>query len=278
MIPEYTRDALEFDLHRVSSAPRVIPKLAALVRDPNINPEDVYEVIRHDPALTARLIALCRSASLNRQDDITTVAEAVQCLGFAQVYRIAVVVAFRNGFFIRFQAYRESADAVWRKALASACFMEEFAAEEGAPLGSAYTTGLLHMIGMFFLDWHCSQIPGAVLEETSLETQLANEKRLLGTTHLEVSAAALDYWGFPREVCEAIRLCGKPEEAGIHADKAARLQAAIHLARGLAGFSSRTVFAPKPKALSLKIGGKPVESFVPVIQQRLAAAIDFLRL
>jgi HD-like signal output (HDOD) protein len=278
MIPEYTREALEYELRRIPAAPRIIPKLAALVRDPNLNPEDVFEVIRHDPSLTARLIALCRSATVHRGSEVNTVSQAVQYLGFAQVYRIAVVVAFRSGFFVRFHAYQESADEVWRKALAVACFMEEFASETGDDMGESYTTGLLHMIGMFFLDWHCSQIPGAKIAKSTFETQLETERKLTGTTSLDISAMALDYWGFPKAICEPIRWSRAPQEGGVFGEQAARLQAAITLSQNLGVLTSRSVFGPRPKALSLLVGGKPVESFAPIVHQRLAAAIDFLRL
>lgn len=276
MTPAFSRETLEYELNRLSSAPRIIPKLAVLVKDPNMNPDDVLEVIRHDPALTMRLIAACKSAAINRGDEVTSVTEAVQCLGFAQVYRIAVVIAFRSGFCGRFFAYQESADTIWQRAVACACFMEEFAIERDEDLGTAYTTGLLHMIGMFFLDWHCSQVPGARIPVGHLARQIEAERKYSELTHMEVSALALEYWGFPKEISEPIRWYATPEKAGNFDRQARELQLAIALSQDIFN-PIRAIFGAKTRATQ-NPDKLPLETIVPKVQRRLQAAIDFLRL
>ena len=69
----YSQEILELELRRLSSAPRIVPRLAALVKDPNMNPEDVIEVIRHDPALTARVIGACKSAAVHHGGEVSNV-------------------------------------------------------------------------------------------------------------------------------------------------------------------------------------------------------------
>jgi HD-like signal output (HDOD) protein len=277
MTPAFTRDSLEFELHRLSSAPRIIPRLAVLVNDPNMNPDDVIEVIRHDPALTTRLMAACKSAAIHHGAEVTNVSEAVGCLGFAQVYRIAVVIAFRSGFCGRFQVYEESADAIWQRAVATACFMEEFALEQDGDLGSAYTIGLLHMIGMFLLDWHCAEIPGARIPVRNLAKQLEMERKYSAFTHLEATALALDFWGFPREIYEPIRWYDRPQEAGEFVTKASHLQLAVSLSHDLGSPAIKAVFGSRNRP-QLSPGGQSLDSLIPKVQRRLQAAIDFLRL
>ncbi|MFA5264410.1 MAG: HDOD domain-containing protein [Opitutaceae bacterium] len=273
----FTRDSLEFELHHLSSAPRIIPKLAVLVNDPNMDPDDVIEVIRHDPALTTRLIAACKSAAIHHGTDVTNVSEAVGCLGFAQVYRIAVVVAFRSGFCSRFQVYEESADATWQRAVATACFMEEFALEDNGDLGMAYTIGLLHMIGMFLLDWHCAQIPGARIPVRNLARQLEMERKLSAFTHMEATALALDFWGFPKEIYEPIRWYDRPKDAGAFETNASHLQLAVCLSHELGAPAIKSVFGVKNRP-HLSPGGQQLDSIIPKVQRKLQAAIDFLRL
>jgi HD-like signal output (HDOD) protein len=275
-MPAYTRDTLELDRRRISCAPRIIPKLAALVKDPNMNPEDVIEVIKHDPALTTRLIAACKSAAVNHGEDVATVVDAVNCLGFYKVYRIAVVIAFRSGFCCQFQAYEQSSDTIWQRAVATACFMEEFAEHEDDDLGVAYTIGLLHMIGMFLLDWHCSSIPGSRIPVRSLAKQIEAERLYCSITHMEVSALALDYWGFPEDVYGPIRWYATPGSAGPYATRALQLQLAVSLSHDVQN-PLKAIFGAKTKA-SMNPGNLPLETIIPRVQKRLQAAIDFLRI
>jgi len=278
MAAVYSLETLEYELQRLSSAPRIVPKLAALVRNPNLNPEDVIEVIRHDPSLTTRLIASCKSAAVHRGEDVTTVHEAVQCLGFSEVYRIAVVVAFRSGFCTRFKSYDASSDTVWQQAVAAACFMEEFALETDDELGTAYTVGLLHMIGMFLIDWHCSQIPGVRIPTRPFPRQLETERKLVGMGHMDISAMALEFWGFPPELCIPIRHYCEPSEAPrAHRLQAQRLQLAVGLAQDLNNPNLKAALAAKLRP-HLSPAGNPLEPIIPKVQRRLQVALNFLKL
>ena len=273
----YSQEILEFELRRLSSAPRIVPRLAALVKDPNMNPEDVIEVIRHDPALTARVIGACKSAAVHHGGEVSNVLEAVQCLGFNEVYRIAVVVAFRSGFCSRFSAYEISSDLVWKQAVAAACFMEEFALEEDQELGTPYTIGLLHMIGMFLIDWHCAQIPGARIPSRPFLRQLELERQHTGFTHMEISAMALEFWGFPREIVLPIRHYATPVEAGEFADTASALQLAVGLAQDISSPTLKNALVARTRP-HLSPAGTPLENMIPKVQRRLQSALDFLRL
>ena len=273
---ELTRDIVEVELHRLSAAPRIIPKLAALVRDPNMNPEDVIDVIRHDPALTARLIAACKSAAFHRQVQVSNVIEAVQCLGFAEVFRIATVVAFRSNFSGPFHVYAESADEVWQRAVAAACFMDEFALEEEGDHWAAYTTGLLHMIGVFFIDWHCAGRSGAVIPPRSMPEQLRIEVERTGFTHMEISALALDYWGFAREIYEPIRWYHEPERAGPYAHQAELLSLALDFSRAVLAETKLTAYHRWWYAHVVR-SSDPLDEVADRVQNRLQTVLEFLR-
>jgi HD-like signal output (HDOD) protein len=273
---ELTRDILEVELHRLSAAPRIIPKLAALVRDPNMNPEDVIDVIRHDPALTARLIAACKSAAFHRQVEVSNVIEAMQCLGFAEVFRIATVVAFRSSFSGPFHVYAESADEVWQRAVAAACFMDEFALEEEGDHWAAYTTGLLHMIGVFFIDWHCAGRSGDIIPLRSMSEQLRLEIKWTGFTHMELSALALDYWGFSREIYEPIRWYHEPQRAGPYAHQAELLGLALDFSRAILAETKLTAYHRWWYAHVVR-SADPLSEVADRVQNRLQTVLEFLR-
>ena len=273
---ELTRDILEVELHRLSAAPRIIPKLAALVRDPNMNPEDVIDIIRHDPALTARLIAACKSVAVHRQVAVSNVIEAVQCLGFAEVFRIATVVAFRGGFSGPLHAYAESAEEIWHRAVAAACFMDEFALAEEGDHWAAYTTGLLHMIGVFFIDWHCARRSGVVIPLCGMPEQLRIEVEKTGFTHMELSALALDYWGFSREIYEPIRWYHEPGRAGPYAHQAELLSLSLDFSRAVLAETELTAFHRWWYARVVR-SADPLCAVAGRVQRRLQTILDFLR-
>lgn len=261
----------------LSMAPRIVPRLLALIQNPNANPEDIIELLRLDAALTAALIAVCRSAAIKRGDEVETVDDAVRCLGFLGVYRIVVLAAFKSGYSDHFYAYEDSPDALWRRTVMAGYYMDEFADELGGNRGLCYSCGLLHAIGMFYIDWHCEdrQLPSIPVSNRDL--LLGIERTVTGTTHTELSATILDYWNFPAPIVEAIAYCDSIPELRHRHPLADALALAIRLAS-----ASKTELAqwslPEVEDKITTPGGNSLGPAIQRVEQLMQSTEHFMTL
>jgi HD-like signal output (HDOD) protein len=211
-------------------APRLVPRLLALVQDPDANPEDIIELIRMDAAISTMIIAVCRSAAIQRGEEVSSVDDAIRCLGFLGVYRIVLLLAFKRGYSDSFYLYRDTPNRLWRRTILTGYFMEEFADEIGANRATYYSCGLLHAIGMFYIDWHgeSRKLPPIQIEDR--RQMLSAERALVGHCHTELSAMILEFWGFPDTITKTVGQCdAAASQIGI-APGARHLALAIRLA------------------------------------------------
>ena len=87
---------IEVILRQVDQLPTLSPIAVRLLQIGNVEDADldgIVEVIESDPALTARLLGLCRRADKGLGDRITTVRRAVVMLGLEAVQAAALSVA-----------------------------------------------------------------------------------------------------------------------------------------------------------------------------------------
>ncbi|MFT6270235.1 MAG: HD-like signal output (HDOD) protein [Alphaproteobacteria bacterium] len=79
-----------------------LPAIALKVRkaadDPNINLNDMSDVIGQDPSLSARMVKIANSAYLGRMIKVTSTTQAVTRIGLFQVKNIATALAMEQLF------------------------------------------------------------------------------------------------------------------------------------------------------------------------------------
>jgi HD-like signal output (HDOD) protein len=88
---------------------------------------------------------------------------------------------------------------------------------------TAYTIGLLHSVGMVFVDKQLSA-NNAPIGTSPVEER---EVRLLGVNHAEVGAYVLRQWNFPDEITEPVRCQFDPLDCLAHG----KLACLLHVAR-----------------------------------------------
>src|SRR5215216_5933247 len=74
-------------------APRILPELLVLLRQEDIDSSRVVELISYDPAITAAVLRLCNSAYFAGGSPADDLQEAVNRLGFRQVYLLVAAVS-----------------------------------------------------------------------------------------------------------------------------------------------------------------------------------------
>jgi HD-like signal output (HDOD) protein len=143
-------DALLDGVSHLPPAPRVLPLLLSRLTDPDADVTEVVDLITFEPALTAKLIQICNSAFFSGGTPIDSVYEAVNRLGFRQVYQVVAAVT-GSRFFRSSGTSALDAHLLWRHSV-TAAFAALFVAEAvGVASDLAFTGGLLQDLGKLIL-------------------------------------------------------------------------------------------------------------------------------
>ncbi len=133
-------------------APKVLPRLKQLLGDGNSAMHEIVSLIRLDPGIAVRVLQTANSAYFSKGVRCVTVDEAVNRVGYNQVYEL-VSFAVASQVLVRpLEVYGLEADELWKMSVACALATEELAALSGQERDAAYTIGLLHSVGMVAID------------------------------------------------------------------------------------------------------------------------------
>ncbi len=167
-----------------------------------VDTQDVLEIIRPDPAMTAKLLQLVNSAFFGLPRQISDAREAIVFLGLGMIRDLLAAADVFQSFADDTRLPQDLYTTISAQGarVAETC---AFLAERSANVSIA---GLLHDIGLLVL---------AVCRPDPLATSLERSRRegtplhvveteLIGTTHGAVGAYMLSLWGFPYETVEAV--------------------------------------------------------------------------
>ena len=211
MTRHLTREGILFDIERLPASPRIIPRLQQLVDDVDLNPDEVIDSIKLDPGLAARILQACNCAAFAPVSRVDSIAEAVTRLGFQEIYRLVCFFVLKEGFPRALPSYRTTAAAIWHQSLTAAFLMEALVRDGSAEPTAAYTLGLLHRVGVFFIDRHLGREDEAVRFELDDPAYLEwEENEVVGLGSAEAGSLAMEAWGFPPSLFQPVRFQGDP--------------------------------------------------------------------
>ena len=135
-------------------APAVLPRLQTLLLSDSFKSNEVLDLVHIDPALAARLIHAAGSAICARGEPVRSLDEALYRLGSHEAYRLTATVAMSQFLNTPLQVYGIDPRTFWRQSVACALAMVDLAPAAQLDDRVAYTIGLLHAMGMIFIDHH----------------------------------------------------------------------------------------------------------------------------
>jgi HD-like signal output (HDOD) protein len=208
----------------------VLPRLQRLLTNPNSGLFKIIELVRLDPALTARVIQVSNSAWFGRGASCQTIEEAVNRVGFQQIYRLVATAAASTVLEKSLSTYRLDDKTVWRSAVACALAAELLAAHVGEVVAEAYTIGLLHAVGRVAIDSYLrGRMPAVEMVDAGFPADYSvTERDQLGFSNAEVGACMLSNWEFGPVAVEAVRAQYEPLTALLPYD---RMAAVLYAAR-----------------------------------------------
>lgn len=212
----------------------VLVQLQRLLADLNSGLDDIARLILFDAALTTRIIRLSNSAWFRRGLPCMSIEEAVNRIGFREVYHFVAVAVSSALVAQPVPAYGRDSLEMWTDSVACAFAAETLAARVGEDAGNAYLTGLLHAIGRLPVNQYLmslGRLTRPFADEGHPHDHSGAEFALLGFHQAEVAAQLLTMWEFQEEIFEPIRLQYDPLIAEDPHDRTASLLYAARLVR-----------------------------------------------
>jgi HD-like signal output (HDOD) protein len=216
------------EVKNLPSAPKVLPRLKQLLVDGNSAMHEIVALVRLDPGIAARVLQVANSAYFSKGVRCFTVEEAVNRVGYDQIYEL-VSYAVASQVLVRpLEIYSVEADELWTMSVTCALGAEALAAHTGQDRNVAYTIGLLHCVGMVALDeWALRSGQPLHFQLKSFPREAVDaERAILGFTQADTGSALLTHWEFPETISEPVRWQYTPRSSGSHVTMASLLYAA----------------------------------------------------
>ncbi len=272
---------LETLLRDLPPTPAVMPRLMAMLSDPESNTEDVLELIALDPGLASTVLRASRSAYYGaRGQSVDSVDEAIAAIGFKEVYRIVALYTLSEAAREPLVLYGLTPEMFWRKSVACALAMEMLCGEMGAPGTTGYTIGLLHAVGEVFVSRLARQASPKGLPLVAFANPLPipeQETAAAGLTQSEAAAYAMRHWFFPEAIIEPIEYQFNPHEAPVHTQMALRLRLGKWLTHLVLGDEAAARAVNPDFHFAITMPGNSFARMVDDLRNRLAEAAGSLQ-
>jgi putative nucleotidyltransferase with HDIG domain len=194
--------------------PTTAIKLMNVLNDPRSTVEDIVETIRYDQAITGQVLRLCNSAFFGLSRTVTSLNDAMLCLGSVKVLQLVMSV-HTNSMLSRKQiGYGLERGVLWKHSVAVALAASGIAQRLGGTMVNlVFTAGLLHDIGKVVLNEYVAdefmEIVRRVNEEHLSFSEA--ESNVLGFSHQEIGARIGEMWKLPEPIIRCIRYHHDPE-------------------------------------------------------------------
>lgn len=201
-----TPDDLRSAASELPPSPQVFGKLGKLLRDPNTGLNDITELVNTDASLTACVLKLSNSAAFAQGMAIDNLDDAINRIGFREVFKLVGVAAASDLFTIQNRTYQISGTRLWENALACGLAMDQLAGKLGYDEQDMYTLGLLRSIGKMAIDLCLSKKGSAPHYPLAEQLPILEwESSILGITNPKVAGFLLASWNFSDATVQSIQ-------------------------------------------------------------------------
>lgn len=202
-----SREKLLITARTLPAAPQVLAELGELLQDVNMSLGQIADLLKRDAALAARIIRISNSSVFGGGSRIGAIEEAVNRVGFGEVYRLVGLATTSRLADRALTYYGVEADPLREHMLFTALAAEALARESGMDQRLAYTAGLLRPLGMLVLDRVARErLPASESFNATIYAGFAEwEGQVFSLSNCEVAAMILAEWKFPTEIVTAVR-------------------------------------------------------------------------
>jgi putative nucleotidyltransferase with HDIG domain len=219
-----TIEDLIADQPRLPAAFQILPRMMSLLDDPEADCNDLAELIRIDPVLTAAVFRVSNSARFAVHGLAHSLSQAIVRLGFREVFRVILEIVTAPALKDADVSLFGRVD-LWQHSLATAVASQVLAerlTQQDPEV--AFSAGLLHDIGKSILLRAARDQYADLLEKCADNNRSVKfaEWELFGTDHAEVGGDLLRAWKFPARIASVVAAHHRPETtSGDHQSLAA---------------------------------------------------------
>jgi putative nucleotidyltransferase with HDIG domain len=252
IVPAFTPSAREF---------------LRLSQQPKASFDDVLKVVEIDPGLAAQFLRLANSPVYQRGEPTTNLSTALMRLGLVEACKTGILLSIVHS--LKAVEMSEDPFEFWFHSLLTARISARFAEKYQAPLEQAYIAGLLHDVGVIFLE-HYFPAEFRQLEQSNEDLMYESEKATFDTNHAELGYALVSSWGVDDNIARAIYFHHQPDLLRVE-DPARHLAECVFWA-GTTASHAQACFDKKLKSEGFDFLAEEYEATQKVITELIAKA------
>jgi len=198
------------------SLPEIALKIRKMADDPNVNLNQMADMISHDPALSARIMKIANSAFVGRGVHVNSLHQATTRIGLRYIKNVVTSMAMEQLFVSKTAFVKQQMDLVWSEtleltAIALTAMQQHNAAFKNPVVNFDTMTlaGLVHNIGALPILTEAEKQLDIFGDETFIKDAIANISGKIGSTILRT-------WGFPNELIEVAEQWDVPSYQPAH--------------------------------------------------------------
>ncbi len=280
-------------LDQLPTLPAVAVRVIQLTSERNARVEDLLNLLRPDPAITSRVLAVANAAATGARGGVATLERAVVLLGFASVRNIVLAVKVFECFAGNASSARRGGfdrSEFWKHSIAVASAARRLAtARKAAALDpeEAYVAGLLHDIGKVALDALFPKAYDRISAQADRTgADIADmERATLGADHTVAGRTLAERWRLPAHLRDVIWLHHLSPESLPASVSNRGLISLVQLADTLVreqhiGYSGNYVIYDSAAAVAARIGveASQLESVTAALAPDVAEQVSLLGL
>lgn len=208
--------SLDFDLKATIEKTDFLPpyfavaqKAIRLLGNEDLQLRDLAAVLETDQALVSKLLGLVNSPFYGLPRQITRVNEALSYLGMQETRNLVMAVSTKEAF------SSQTDHNTWHHSLACAYLSEALAkySRKGIDQNQAFTAGLVHDIGIAFVDKKMQDASEEIRIKIDLgRSRLEAERSVIGMDHAQIGGIILRRWNVPEVIIQAVQYHHSPWE------------------------------------------------------------------
>jgi putative nucleotidyltransferase with HDIG domain len=195
LIPQILRS-----LKNLPPFPMVAQRALLLVNKTEVSIQELVDVVKFDPAITANILRIANSAYFGLRREIHSLNQALLLLGTQELLKIIIASGATRLFGNAAPGYFSERQGLWRHSVSCALMADLLARELTlAERNMSFTAGILHDIGKIVLSLFVDQKFAQIMEVVEVQGEPFHraEKIVLGVDHAEIGGEMARIWDFP---------------------------------------------------------------------------------
>ena len=201
-------------VEELPTIPAIATQVLSLLDQPDINIEEITDLMLSDQVMTARVLKLINSPVYSPAYKTTSLKAALVYLGLDNIREMALTTSLIQAFEKEKGIFEVG--IFWEHAFGVGMVSKIIAGKIGyADLEKAYTAGIIHNLGIVALNTRMAtefQKILAAIKNKPVSMRNTEIERF-GTSHCEIGLCIAQKWNFPDVYCEVIANHHSPLEA-----------------------------------------------------------------